>query len=458
VTTGTQKTLFRVVFLASALSVCREVTAQGDLDFAVSPSPVGSGARAAGMANAFVAIADDATAAAWNPAGLVQLELPEISVVGSFNSIFEELSASAHPEVDRWLNSQEANLNFLSVTYPLPTRLLFGRNASVGLYFQRKYEFERKLALDFDNARTRSDGKVVASYGHIRFTQNGGLHSISPAFAFEITNRLSIGVAVNFWHDSFLGENGWENTTTRRDFTQIGAELDLTRISIKERYENFRGENLSIGVLWSPTDRWSFGGRWDSSFTADVDFERRLVDSRGLLGMPNLTLARSEERRRVRLPDTYAFGLAYRANDRFTVSADVSMTDWNDFWVEAENGIRTSLVNDAPIEEVDFDDTYTIRLGAEYVRIPKNPTPSLDRLWTLRGGLFFDQEPATGRPDNYYGLALGVGLLLDQRVNLDFAYQLRWGPGVNQDSFRGAPIDEDVFQSRFLVSTTVYFN
>ena len=38
------------------------------------PSPVGSGARAAGIGSAFVAVADDATAASWNPAGLVQLE------------------------------------------------------------------------------------------------------------------------------------------------------------------------------------------------------------------------------------------------------------------------------------------------------------------------------------------------------------------------------------------------
>ena len=38
-----------------------------------SPNPVGSGARALGMGGAFIAIADDATAASWNPGGLIQL-------------------------------------------------------------------------------------------------------------------------------------------------------------------------------------------------------------------------------------------------------------------------------------------------------------------------------------------------------------------------------------------------
>src|SRR6266536_3122428 len=43
----------------------------------------GSGARALGMGGAFLARADDATAASWNPAGLSYLRLPEVSFVYS---------------------------------------------------------------------------------------------------------------------------------------------------------------------------------------------------------------------------------------------------------------------------------------------------------------------------------------------------------------------------------------
>ena len=50
-----------------------------------SPNVVGSGARALGMGGAFIAIADDATAASWNPGGLTQLERPEMSLVYNFN-------------------------------------------------------------------------------------------------------------------------------------------------------------------------------------------------------------------------------------------------------------------------------------------------------------------------------------------------------------------------------------
>src|SRR5438105_9553671 len=59
------------------------------LNFATSPSPVGSGARAVGKGTAFIGVADDATAASHNPGGLVQLERPEVSIVGAYFLRFE---------------------------------------------------------------------------------------------------------------------------------------------------------------------------------------------------------------------------------------------------------------------------------------------------------------------------------------------------------------------------------
>ena len=47
----------------------------------VALNRAGSGARAAGMGDAFVAVSDDGTAASWNPAGLAQLRQPEFSFV-----------------------------------------------------------------------------------------------------------------------------------------------------------------------------------------------------------------------------------------------------------------------------------------------------------------------------------------------------------------------------------------
>ena len=85
---------------------------------ASSPNPVGSGARAQGMGGAFIAVADDATAASWNPAGLVQLERPEFSFVGDYSRRKEEYSSDSRPEIETSSTSNETRLNFLSLTFP----------------------------------------------------------------------------------------------------------------------------------------------------------------------------------------------------------------------------------------------------------------------------------------------------------------------------------------------------
>src|SRR5512134_1461371 len=59
----------------------------------VSLNRAGSGARAAGMGDAFIALSDDGTAASWNPAGLAQLRQPEFSLVYGVTDRHLELSA-----------------------------------------------------------------------------------------------------------------------------------------------------------------------------------------------------------------------------------------------------------------------------------------------------------------------------------------------------------------------------
>ncbi len=459
-------TTARILFIAAAVCsfICTKSHAQ-DLNFSVSPSPVGSGARAAGMADAFVAVADDATAASWNPAGLVQLERPEISIVGQYNRIWEKFESGMHPETDSTHRSDELALNFLSVAYPLPT-LPGGRNATISLNYQRKYDFTRKFDTRFQTSFLLPSGSTADQLQEIRFDQTGGLSAITPAFAIELTHKLSIGVAVNLWGSSFLADSGWEQDLRIHSTTTVpgnpSVESDIIQ---QEDYDSFRGENVVVGVLWSVTPRWNIGLRYDSGFTADTNYH---VES---------NFGDSQEDREVRFPSTLAIGAAFRANDRFTLSMDISRTDWDNFYVRKQNGDKFSLVDGSTDladptqagEMTDFDPTITVRLGAEYVFIPKIKSEALPALWSLRGGLVYDQEPASGRqdpstgssngtPDSFYGATAGVGVLVGQHVNFDFAYQVRYGPDVNRDYIRGiSGFKEDFVQHRLLFSMVVYF-
>src|SRR5262245_10423641 len=78
----------RELVVGLTLGFVMSVPAEGQ---GISLNRPGSGARAAGMGNAFIAVSDDGTAASWNPAGLSQLRRPELSVVLSLSRRDEEL-------------------------------------------------------------------------------------------------------------------------------------------------------------------------------------------------------------------------------------------------------------------------------------------------------------------------------------------------------------------------------
>lgn len=167
------------------------------LNFAVSPNPVGSGARAIGWGTAFIAIADDATAASHNPAGLVQLERPEVSIVGSYFFRHEQQDVTEADTIVEDQNLDNFELNYLSIVYPSE---LWSRNITVSLNFQRLFNLQG----DTDIA-SLLDPSVCGcdAVQRVRSRQTGQLFTISPAAAVQIIPTFSVGMAVNIWPDWF---------------------------------------------------------------------------------------------------------------------------------------------------------------------------------------------------------------------------------------------------------------
>ncbi len=113
----TSKTVMLILILCATFA--RSLSAQALTKIPIAPEPVGSGARALGQ-SAFIAVADDATAASWNPAGLINLERPEASFVGAWKTNTIDLT-SATPEdtsydEDSWSLGE---INFMSYAQPL---------------------------------------------------------------------------------------------------------------------------------------------------------------------------------------------------------------------------------------------------------------------------------------------------------------------------------------------------
>lgn len=433
----------------------------GALEFSISPSPVGSGARAAGMYDAFVSIADDATAASWNAAGLVQLERPEISIVGSENLVVDSFHAFMEPGAEGRHSTRSLDLNFLSFSYPFYIRPI-ERSLTLSLSYQQKYSLDRHSNVQLLDEIEVFDTTIVRNFD---FDQEGSLGALTASIGFELTRNLSIGLSSNFWGDTPFGESGWDQTVTANTTTTTADDPpQFTDRVTRDEYDNLSGTNFSIGILWRLSDKWRIGFRYDTAFEADIDYKSTTIGS-------NVSADPIDEKREIRFPSSVTLGVSYRQSDRLTLSFDMSTTDWSKFTIADEAGVKTSLIDGSSGEErSEFDRTWTFRVGGEYVFVPMRPKETLNTLWTLRGGLLLDQEPASNRtafdseepgdgtPDLFYGMSVGLGLQLYNRINLDFAYQFRYGNNVNSDLIGGlSGFDEDFLQHRFLLSSVVYF-
>ena len=76
---------FIITFILTVTLFVRDSHAQSKGNIHALPLPVGSGARALGQGGAFIAVADDATAASWNPGALMTLLIKSLENKLAYN-------------------------------------------------------------------------------------------------------------------------------------------------------------------------------------------------------------------------------------------------------------------------------------------------------------------------------------------------------------------------------------
>jgi long-subunit fatty acid transport protein len=429
---------------------------------ASSPTPVGSGARAAGLGNAFIAIADDATAASWNPGGLVQLEKPEASVVGAYYHRVEDFSEDPRARGDLANSTSSASLNYLSAVYPF--RLL-RRHMVVSLNFQEVLDFNRNLRFGLSQDRQ----PVLEFRQELDFEQRGSVYALSPACGFEVTPRVSLGFAVNLWMDDLFSGRAWESHTriVGRGSLNLGTSTEFaTLLQRDEKFSGFFGVNVTVGMLWNVWRGLQIGAVIKTPFGADADRElstRLVVEDLENPGEPPPGISPPEdvtlkEQVKIDWPWVFGLGVSYRFSDLWTASIDVTRVEWGDFVIiqtDPMTGmtIETSPFTGTPASEADVGSTQTVRAGTERLFILEKNRIVIP----VRGGFFYDPQPAGGGTDDYFGFGLGSGVTL-QRASFDLAYTLRFGNDVAGGLLSGvANARADVVTHQLLFSAICYF-
>jgi opacity protein-like surface antigen len=399
---------------------------------------VGSGARAFGMGGAFLARADDATAASWNPAGLSYLRRIEFSVVGVHNDFYQQIPnanqvVTPPVQVTTLDRLQGSVADFIGFAYPLRFR---ERTGAVQASYQRSFSF---------TGSRRAEGPVavngfVNSRGErtlpTEFTVEGkgGFDTLSLSSGFEVHPGIRLGLSVNRW------VKGFSQTVNRPDARTGGSRQIHSAWDIS-------GTNFNLGALFTPTPKLNLGAVLKTPFRAKVDLSKtriddsRIPDEEGRIPPP---LVNSEAGHvQIRFPLVYGLGASYRATNTVTVSADFTRTRWSkatitDFFGLGRSGLLPSDVDryselPFPAVEAGVDgqaDTNQLRVGAEWVL---RLGPSGNILLPVRAGFFRDGQPviirltdADGAPlpdvqPSFSGFTAGLGVTLGG-VLFDVAY------------------------------------
>ncbi len=223
------------------------------------------GARSLGFGGAFAALADDATAAYANPAGLVQLLRPELSV---------ELRVTAVSEPGTGGSIEDfSGVGFTSFVYPLKRLSLAVYNASLG-----KFE---------------DDTFVVGNFG--------------LAGAYRFTDQLSFGFGLSRFEGEFAA--------TTRLVSFVGPIAESRRLAASGMGDDLR---WNAGVLWNLPRRFTLGGffRQGPSFDLSAVLIAEVVP-----GVPPGTVLGFDPRVPLDLADVFGLGASYRSpNGVVTVS------------------------------------------------------------------------------------------------------------------------------------------
>ncbi len=364
------------------------------------------GARALAQGNAFTARADDASAIQFNPAGLTQLDRPQISAGGSLLYPAVEYHGDGGDEVMHTTINTLPNFYFASPI--IKDKLAAGLGVTVPYGLQGKWDgdgFSRYLVTDFKLS----------------------IINVNPTITYKPLSFLSIGAGFDYYYADSHQES---KIPIAQGIPDGSRNLDSSG----------DGFGYNAGILYTITPQQSVGFSFRSKADLNLDGKLKLTDLSIMSDFHTRTSTSAQ------LPEMLSFGYAYKHGERWSIEADVQWTNWSRFDTLNIRLDQPDPSGTSEYQEVwKWHNTWSFGLGGEY---------KLSDALKARGGYTFHESPVSGetlepsvpqssRHALFTGLGYGFGKKKNQWIDLAYGIVFYENREVNNtvgDAY-GTPID-----------------
>ena len=405
------------------------------------------GSRSLGMGGTFLALADDATAAEANPAGLTQLSRPEISVHGRSTTYdIETLDINAVTSLDA-LNrarifdgelrpGQQIGNAFATGTRvrydPEVTEVSFASyvkpmgDYTFSVYYQRSADFQGEDRFEaFDDSRL--------DFYRARQELDFQLDTVGISAAFKAGDMLSIGFSVRY---SELSVQALQDSTidylSDLEFEVLapGASLDEVRALpivdeqiLRETFDDTDSDvTFNVGLIINPEGRFSVGLVYKDGGSFEILGDSESFGCMERNAAPDFRCRPDQDDRMAtsinyKVPDFLGLGFAWRVTDRFRIAADANMITYSDLDIAPAPNPNQGPGVGTQFEPI--DDEISMHFGLEYIAFIGG-TPL-----TLRGGVYTDPDhdgiKNIDSEETIY--TFGIGTVIGERLQVDLAAQ-----------------------------------
>ena len=389
------------------------------------------GARALGLGGAFVAVADDATAAEANPAGQTILTRPEVSVHvrnASYNAGFldpnqldGELFGAAGPGPIGAYKDTNTKVSFASFVYPMDRFVLSG-------YYQNS-----GALTGTSNITAYNDEYNDTYVASTSVSVNQDAYGLAGAF--RLSDMFSIGgslkySSLDYYSQSTSAVFGFRDLEVH--FPDSGPYADEINLSSRSEASD-HDLTWNLGLLINPNGEFSGGlvYKKGGSYKAVNTLSALNLASCGGNSECSQDMSGSVQRsQQINLPDIVSAGIAMRPSDTWLLSLQVDQIDYGSLPEGSPTGFLfgTFQGNSTPIDSL--GNKYSVHVGAEKTFLFERPILGMSLL-SIRAGGFSDPDH-----DSYADLhtgtthyTFGLGTVLAEHLQLDLGAE--WSDRVD---------------------------